>query len=279
MKKRVFILFLLTNTTVFAQTARIWADSTRVETGNLYRIYVQTSGAQPPKLDISAWSESIAPENILSISDWKSTQSDWKSEITCIFFDSAELVLPPLQPNGLRTDSLSVSVYPTPIGDTTLAPIHEISLAPPAEPEKPNYWLLAAAVALLAAIVGILYYFLTRKKQPKEPHKFEPIRHEDAWRTQFNTLYQRIPCEPQKPYYDELSYLLRSWLELHHKIPALERTTDELLTVVAGSPALRTQSHLIAQVLERADLVKFAKEEPPIERQMDSWQTVRAIVE
>jgi hypothetical protein len=278
MKKLVFALALVSICGLKAQSVRIWADSNRVEIGNPYQIYVQAAGEKPATLALDAWYTQIGAENVLKVSDWTQTGSNWNSTINCIFFDSASLVLPPLVLNGQTTDSLRVSVYPTTITDTTLAPIHEIVKAPPAEPEKPRYWLLAAAIALLVAFVGVLAYLLTRRKKPKQESKFEPIRHQDAWITQFNALNQRIPMQPQRPYYEELSYLLRSWLELQHHIPALERTTDEILTATAKSPALRMQAALIAQVLERSDLVKFAKEEPPLERQMEVWQMVRAIV-
>ena len=67
-----------------------------------------------------------------------------------------------------------------------------------------------------------------------------------------------------KEFYSELSRILRGYLEDQFTMPALESTTDELIGL------LKTRSfdaHIIQKVqnlLQTADLVKFAKVEPPI---------------
>ena len=70
-----------------------------------------------------------------------------------------------------------------------------------------------------------------------------------------------------KEYYSELSYILRGYLEEAYKIPALESTTDELMTLLKNKKETVFQGiqkpdvllEKMQNLLETADLAKFAK--------------------
>jgi hypothetical protein len=74
-----------------------------------------------------------------------------------------------------------------------------------------------------------------------------------------------------KEYYSELSHILRGYLEDAYKIPALESTTDELMTILHSDKMTAFQSlnksdfllEKIQDLLQTADLAKFAKVIPP----------------
>lgn len=71
-----------------------------------------------------------------------------------------------------------------------------------------------------------------------------------------------------KEYYSELSYILRGYLETAFNIPALESTTDELIDTLQASqhPSFKGQDDIVEKIqdlLQTADLVKFAKVIPP----------------
>jgi hypothetical protein len=74
-----------------------------------------------------------------------------------------------------------------------------------------------------------------------------------------------------KEYYSELSYILRGYLEDAFKIPALESTTDELMRLMNSEKMGAFQSldksdsliEKIQDLLQTADLAKFAKVIPP----------------
>jgi hypothetical protein len=66
-----------------------------------------------------------------------------------------------------------------------------------------------------------------------------------------------------KEYYSELSHILRGYLEDQFKLPALESTTDELMTLLKKRGFDADVLGKMQNLLQTADLVKFAKVEPP----------------
>jgi hypothetical protein len=66
-----------------------------------------------------------------------------------------------------------------------------------------------------------------------------------------------------KEYYSELSRILRGYLEDQFKLPALESTTDELMTILKKRGFDADVLEKTQDLLQTADLVKFAKVEPP----------------
>jgi hypothetical protein len=87
-----------------------------------------------------------------------------------------------------------------------------------------------------------------------------------------------------KEYYSELSHILRGYIETAFQIPALESTTDELIDALQASKnaAFQGQDEVIEQLqdlLQTADLVKFAKVIPPETVHDDFWADAVNIVE
>jgi hypothetical protein len=66
-----------------------------------------------------------------------------------------------------------------------------------------------------------------------------------------------------KEFYSELSRILRGYLEDQFKMPALETTTDELMALLKKRDFSADVLTKIQDLLQTADLVKFAKVEPP----------------
>jgi hypothetical protein len=127
-------------------------------------------------------------------------------------------------------------------------------------------WLLIGLLALLI-ITFVIYYIIKRKR--KEPVfqlrpriKLKP--HEIALRAleQLRTkkLWQQGAV---KQYYTELTDVIREYLEARFNIPAMERTTFEILRDLKDtSKADEGSMELLKKVLELADMVKFAKWKP-----------------
>ncbi len=81
-----------------------------------------------------------------------------------------------------------------------------------------------------------------------------------------------------KEYYSELSRILRGYLEDQFKMPALETTTDELMTLLKKRDFSADVLEHAQDLLQTADLVKFAKVEPPIAIHDDFLNHAEAIV-
>jgi len=126
-------------------------------------------------------------------------------------------------------------------------------------------WILGGlAIALLIA-AGIWFYLKRRnplkafiKEKPKEPahvialRELEHIKQEKLWQK-----------GEVKTFHSHLTDVLRDYIEDRYGIPAPEQITSEILQSLQ-SVELPDDKVLwkIQQVLEQADLVKFAKMEP-----------------
>ena len=193
-------------------------------------------------------------------------------EVTTFALDTA--VVPPLAvsfDDGAITaasDSLflpMISLVPAEAeGIKELAPLVEFG-----GPTWP-YVLLALALALA---LGLLFYYLRLRKQPPEP---EPPPAPEAHISPYEAALARLRMlenanidapEEVKPFFVELSDALRTYLEDGLGVPALERTTRELMrefenhTVRHKLPGGAPQR--VHGILELADLVKFADFKPP----------------
>jgi hypothetical protein len=132
---------------------------------------------------------------------------------------------------------------------------------------------------LLAAfiIAGIVWYLRKRRKNqpvlqfiPKvsiPPHemalqRLETLRGKKLWQS------GKI-----KEYYTELTEIVRNYIEVRYKVPALEQTSSEILDALSVSAdfpgSLKPRLQI---VLERADMVKFAKALPVATENEDSMQ-------
>jgi len=86
-----------------------------------------------------------------------------------------------------------------------------------------------------------------------------------------------------KRFHVEVSEIVRIYLERRYGVPALETTTRELMTALqtphATGEVPSDVRHDLRRLLERCDLVKFAKYEPPPEASRELVPLARAIVE
>ena len=223
--------------------------------GDLVVLNLTTAGSRPMGPDASARLDSIV------------------YEVTTFALDTA--MVPPLVvsfDDGAVTaasDSLflpMISLVPAEAeGIKDLAPL--VEFGSPAWP----YVLLVLAVLLA---LGLLFYYLRLRKQPPEPEPPSPtpeprISPYEAALARLRRLENAnidIP-EEVKPFFVELSDALRTYLEDGLGVPALERTTRELMhefenqTVRHKLPGGAPQR--VHGILELADLVKFADFIPP----------------
>jgi hypothetical protein len=149
-------------------------------------------------------------------------------------------------------------------------------LAPLVEFPQPIWPYVLLALAVIILIATILYYLRERRKAPPPP----PPAPSEPEITPYEAALARIRAlseeealeapERVKPFYVELSDLLRTYLEDRLGIPALERTTRELMhemeerTVRYRLPGPAPDR--IKEILTLADLVKFADYLPPADQ-------------
>ncbi len=187
-------------------------------------------------------------------------------------FDSGRWVLPPqkiiINKKSFLTDSVIIDVATIAI-DTIKQPMYHIKNIknePYTFADYKNYiWGLLALLLLIAVIL----YFVLRKK-PTEEEIIAKIPPFDLAKQRLKALDDKklIKNNRIKPYYVELTDIVRTFIEREMNIPALESTTDELMEIITDfndSSNLNIPKETIIklrQLLKEADLVKFAKSKP-----------------
>jgi len=247
----------------------------RIETGDTTVLLILVSGlnAEPKEVDFSPWVSAFPVSNIISRSDWRRSGAQWTRRFTLIAFDSATLELPPLQVGvgagkSLETNALTLHVFPTKAGQdiSELADIREIRR----EPESwMDYWPWAAGV--LAVLILLVWWF--GKKQEKASPKVvlneiqpRPVSATEIALLKLSELQQKKLWEKGqvKEHYAELSLILRAFLESRYGIAALESTTAEIRKLLASTDFSSEARIDLNELLQKADLVKYAQSEPEV---------------
>jgi hypothetical protein len=142
------------------------------------------------------------------------------------------------------------------------------------------WWLLAVLILGFAAIYYFLYYKKGKpvfqvKEKVKEPahiiafRELERIRKEKLW------LKNQI-----KEYYTQLTDTFRKYLENRFELPAMEKTSAEILDDLNETKYLEDDLVIkLREVLQRADFVKFAKSMPLPDENEKSLKLIWDIVE
>jgi len=83
-----------------------------------------------------------------------------------------------------------------------------------------------------------------------------------------------------KPFYTELSLILRTYLEGRFSLNAPDETTEEIVDELSRSPELNGgQRNILQEFMRQADMVKFAKGHPDRTTMESAFNTTRQFVE
>jgi hypothetical protein len=126
------------------------------------------------------------------------------------------------------------------------------------------YWL-AARIAAIIILVGLLIWIWLKKtgRLPTRVHvpiKTPPLN--IALKKLKNLDSGDVTSENVKTFYFELSQIIREFLEHEYFIRVLEMTTEEIREVLPQFEGEKEWEESLMNLLERADKVKFAKDEP-----------------
>jgi hypothetical protein len=190
-------------------------------------------------------------------------------------FDSGAFYIPQQQVfvrnQAYFTDSLLINVATVEIDTTKIKkyPIKSIKSEPYVFDDFKMYiYLLLAALAI---IVFWIYYFVIRKRKVQEEkplYKMLPPFEEAIYK--LNELDSKLLWQNNhvKEYYSELTEIVRNYIEREMQVPALEKTTDEIIEMLRdfqNANTINTSKETIKklkELLQEADLVKFAKSKP-----------------
>jgi hypothetical protein len=214
-------------------------------------------------------------------------QMQLQQDITFTILDSGTFIIPQIavnfDQNGSNstqlTNDLMIHVFTPAIDSTALAPIRPII----AEPL--NFWDILpwlVGVLLVLAFIGGIYYWLQQKQKVKTPPP--PIRkipaHELALQKlnelEAKALWQKGDI---KGYQTELTYIIRAYLEGRYKIHALESTTSDIQQQLVPLDFDQNLKGDLSNMLQVADLVKFAKAEPGADFHAKVLEQAKAFVD
>jgi hypothetical protein len=130
-------------------------------------------------------------------------------------------------------------------------------LAPLEAPQPPVWpWLLVIMMVLLAVAPFLWRFYRAWRTRARRRSAFDVA----SARLQGLMNKPRPAPDMMKPFFIELSAIVRQYLENRFALHAPELTTEEFLDVASASPDLTQQNRLFLQeFLQSADQVKFAR--------------------
>lgn len=115
--------------------------------------------------------------------------------------------------------------------------------------ESNLYWLIGGIVAVAAIVLLLLR---KRHIKPKTPYEVAKLRFENAPK-----IYGDFG---PKAYAEEVSQIVRDYIDAVYQIPAPERTTEEFLAIAGQSEHFDGEAKAdLEKILKLADIAKFAR--------------------
>jgi len=274
----IFLLFISFYATAQRVSVSAEVDSTMMVIGDKFKLHLVATYPQNAALesiDLTALKE-IENVDIEAETDWDSTvvgrQILLKKDLTLQVWDSGYYWIPEipfvLAQNGAsniyKTNRIPITVAAVILQDSVqLADIKDILR------EKANwedYLFLIVAFGLIC--LAVLGYYLWKRKEdlktaPPPPEIIIPA-HEIALTALTQLKGEKLWQQGDiKTYQSRLTYIIREYLENRYEVPALESTTDEILRSLKNVDFDSSWKDKLQNILQVADLVKFAKAKPP----------------
>jgi hypothetical protein len=174
---------------------------------------------------------------------------------------------------------LEVTTFPVESDTAALAPIKTIIEEPLTFQDILPYLLLFGALVLIAVLILWLIRRRRQEDAPPEPEVQRPA-HEIA-REKLSALRAQRSWEKVdvKPFYSELTFIVREYLENRYHIRALESTTEETVAQLRQVGLDGEWREQLRELLQTADLVKFAKAAPPVSKHEPALERAEIFVE
>ena len=277
----ILILLLLGSDATGQVLARARVDSTRMLIGDQVRLHLAVrapQGGEMQPLNLEKLNED--PVEFIAQTEWEQTTDGFQKTVVFTVWDSGYHVVPPLpvvflqngQADTVTTNDIPMEVSTVPAPD--LADIKDII-------EEPETWrdylhlIIGASVVLLAVLLIFLVMRMGKERDalPAAPPPPPLLPHELALKNLGILRSEKLWQQGQvKNYHSRLTHIVREYLEERYGIQALEQTTDEILAQLHQAGLGVELTEKLTALLQTADLVKFAKAEPPAdyhERAMD----------
>ncbi len=289
----VFSIFFFLGSLFSSAQVTTEIDTTKIRIGEQinYKIKVE---ADTLSLVVFPEGQTFMPLEAVEALKIDTTKRDSRYLLSRIYkltqFDSGVYTIPRqkiiIDEKPFFTDSLNVAVN-TVVIDTTKQKLYDIKPIIEVEKSKSNWWKwLLIALFAIALVAFLLYWFIWRKKPLTKEEEIALLPPYDRAKLALEKLdeSQYLVRSEVKEYYSELTFIIRKYLDEKVYDRALESTTAELIARLnllkdGNQIPLSKETILhIESILQRADLVKFAKSAPDVElAKMDKTTIDKAI--
>ncbi|MFV8341454.1 hypothetical protein [Flavobacterium sp. XS2P39] len=277
MKIRLYLLFLLVTTFVFAQQKQVVTsiDTIKNKIGAEFKLSIKTTVDTSSKV-IFPNLKSIGALEIIQSYPIDTIKTDGRYELIKKYgltqFDSGRYVIPSIKifidSKPFMTDSLLVEVANVQV-DTLKQKMFDIKDIAPADNSIGDWWKYLLIIALIVGI-GVLIYWVIKKRQEKKLQEEIYKTPIEKATSLMDTLEKKELWQKGevKAYYSELTDIARNYIEEAIEIPAMESTTSELIQGLRAASVKKKMTlsqetiENLERVLKQADLVKFAKSKP-----------------
>lgn len=274
-----------------APAAKAWADSTSFTIGDAITVHVELTHPEKAKV-VSLVGDTLGAFHILSRDSLeKKTATTSTTRFIVAVYDSGTAILPPLQfvcivphdstPQTIATNPLIFSIRLVEV-DTTQAikdikPVISIPLTV-AE------WSLILGTIVGAALLvrGILVYRRRKQAEMTDEEYIPPPKAAHILALEELALLKEKRLWQQgliKPYYSEVTEIIRRYFEHRFGFQALEQTTDETMDDLRRYAHAHPILEQTDRILRRADLVKFAKHQASIPEHEETLALAYEIVD
>ena len=195
-------------------------------------------------------------------------------------WDSGAYYIAPIKLNSsLSTEGLLLNVMS--VSTDQNSEIKDIKEPFDAEYEFKDFlkWIILLLTIILIVYILKKYVFNKKKKVEKKIIKEIVPAHITALK-ELNNIEKKELWQSGKikQYHSGISEILRKYMEHRFKFIALELTTDEILSNIENT--ISREEHIeLKQVLQRADLAKFAKSKPNEEENKQSMELAKRFVD
>ncbi len=199
-----------------------------------------------------------------------------QSRFTLTTFTTGDYIIPPIPIEYMLPDSTKKILISEPVPirvksllaeDADTADIRDLKAPIEFKPKIPLWYYFAGALLLIVIIAVLVWWKIRRgKRKPVEPVDLRPPWEIASERLAMLKEKNYRASGDFKLYYIELSEIIRAFLQRIYDIPVLDMTTYEFLTAVIQKDIEEQLYNRLKQFLEFADLVKFAKLVPELEK-------------
>lgn len=275
MKIKLYLLFILVTTSIFAQQKVVTSiDTTKNKIGAEFKLTLKTSVDTLSKV-VFPKLKNIGALEVIQSYPIDTIKKDDRYELIKKYgltqFDSGKYTIPSIKilinNKAFMSDSIKVEVANVQV-DTLRQKMYDIKEIVKVQ-ESSDWWKYLLGILLILGIGAFVYWYtkIRQKKKIEEEVYKTPIEKATSL---LNILEKKELWQhgEVKEYYSELTDIARNYIEEAIEIPAMESTTSELIDGLKTASLKKkmklsqeTIENLFA-VLKQADLVKFAKSKP-----------------